>query len=199
MPPEGRLRGGLPEAPQRTRHRRWLPPACPLPEPYSRSSAGGGVPRSALPVSLRPCETPGEGDRGHPALYTVESVLHLRRVVLGVPSAPPCRRLLEALQEHVCLPHDPRETGGGGDLGGSLCSQMGLGVERPVWLRAQPEPSIPGFQPRLWLCFCCVFSGNSALGGLTSGCCVDPVRCCVRPRPTQACRARARRRTVTVL
>lgn len=51
-------------------------------------------------------------------MYTVESVLHLRRVVLGVPSAPPCRRLLEALQEHVCLPHDPRETGGGGRSGG---------------------------------------------------------------------------------
>lgn len=51
-------------------------------------------------------------------------------------------------------------------------------------MRAQREPSIPGFQPRLWLCFCCVFSGNLALGGLTLGCCVDPVRCCVHPSPT---------------
>lgn len=60
-------------------------------------------------------------------MYTVESVLHLRRVVLGVPSAPPCRGLLEALQEHVCLPHDPRETGGGAIWGAACAPRWGLG------------------------------------------------------------------------
>lgn len=65
--------------------------------------------------------------------------------------------------------------------GGSMGPCMGLETTAPV-AESLAGVSTPGSQPALWFYFCCVFLGNTALRGLTSGYCVDPMRSvCAEP------------------